>query len=168
MKNNTFKTSNAIAYLKKVVKDDDGSNPLTLSQADSPVIKDHGNNLITTYVVDAGNQFKYIQYCDIEADSITVEQLDDVGLNNLAAIAASGELRVAPHANVFAVLLDGNFEASMILLDDLWNDLFRQFVQGNYLIALPTREVLAFCDASSDIGRTELLELIDRLRDQCH
>ena len=52
----------------------------------------------------------------------------------------------------------------MILLDDLWNASFRQFVQGDYLIALPARDVLAFCDASSDAGRAELAELINRLK----
>ena len=83
----------------------------------------------------------------------------------MAAIAASGSLRVAPHANIFAVLLDGNFEASMILLDDLWDVSFRQFVQGDYAIGLPTRDVLAFCDASSESGRAELHELVNRLKD---
>ena len=128
-------------------------------------MRELGDELLIAYLVDTGNAFEYIQYRDLETDSVTESQLHQNAIQNLAAVAASGNLRVAPHGNIFAVLLDGNFEGSMILLDELWDDSFRQFVQGNYLIALPTRDVLAFCDASSDDGRNELLELINRLKD---
>ncbi len=56
------------------------------------------------------------------------------------------------------------FEASLILLDFLWNESFRQFVHGSYLVAIPTRDVLAFCDSRSEIGRKELLTIIDKLK----
>ena len=64
----------------------------------------------------------------------------------------------APHpkGQMFAVLMGGNFEASLILLDCLWDDSFRQFAAGQYAIAIPARDILAFCDSSSVEGLREL------------
>ncbi len=152
-----------MAYLKAAVSDD-GPSAIELSHDDTPVLKDLGNSLFVAYVVDTGNAFSYVQYRDMAEESVTAAQLHRTALDNLSKIASSGNLRVAPHGNIFAVLLDGNFESSMILLYQFWDESFRQFVQGDYLAAFPTRDVLAFCDASSDTGRKELLELIVRLK----
>ena len=161
--NFTVKTSAAVAYLKACVPTDVTSPALELPYDDSPVMKEIGYDLVVAYLVDQGKSFEYIQNRHLKADSLTASKLHEIGLQNLMAIAASGNLRVVPYGSIYAVLLDGNFEASMILLDTLWAESFRQFVRGDYLIALPTRDVLAFCDASSDIGRTELLEMMNRL-----
>lgn len=158
-------TSAAIAYLKVPAPDSDDTATVELSPADTPVIKDLGNGLLASYVVDRGNDFQYIQERELESDSVTKSELHEIGLQNLTNVAASGNLRVTPYGNIFAVFLDGNFEASLILLDSLWTDSFRQFVKGDYLAAFPARDILSFCDASSDVGRKELLELIDRLKD---
>lgn len=160
----TLTTSNAIAYLKPVVDDDD-EPVIELNCDDTPIAKQLDTDLLVTYLVDAGESFAYIQQRDLDADSITVDQLHANAVSNLLSLTALHELRVAPHGNIFAVLFDGNFEASLILPDQLWGVSFRQFVAGDYLIAMPARDVLAFCDRSSATGRTELLELVDRLRD---
>lgn len=159
----TPKTSKAIAYLKAAVTDDDGKPAIELPHADTPVLKGLNDELLIAYVVDAGDAFEYVQYRDLEDDAVTETQLHDIAIQNLAALTQTGNLRVSPHGNIFAVLLDGNFEASMILLDVLWDDAFRQFVDGEYLIAIPNRDILAFCDRSSVAGRRELMEVIARL-----
>jgi uncharacterized protein YtpQ (UPF0354 family) len=97
-------------------------------------------------------------------EGITEVQLHEIGIANLKNLAASRPLRVQSHQGIFAVFVDGNFEASMLLLDDLWANGFRQFVRGDYLAALPTRDVFAFCDASSPSGRNELIEIIGKLK----
>ena len=160
----TLTTSNAIAYLKPVVADED--DPLfDLDRDDTPIAKQCESNLLVTYLVDAGESFAYVQQRDLDADSITPDALHENAVNNLLSLTAVHELRVAPHGNIFAVLFDGNFEASLILPNQLWSDSFRQFVSEDYLVAMPARDVLAFCDRSSTAGRAELVELIDRLRD---
>jgi len=58
----------------------------------------------------------------------------------------------------------GDFEASVILLDDLWDREFRQFVTGEYAAAIPARDMLAFCDSSSADGIAELQRIIERVQ----
>lgn len=161
----SLRTSGAIAYLKAAVRDGDNGDGLTigLPHDDAPVLKQLNAELLVAYVIDTGDSFTYIQNRDLQTDSVNEAQLHAIGIDNLSALAASGQLRVAPHGAVFAVLLDGNFESSLILLEHLWADSFRQFVKGDYLIAIPTRDVLAFCDRNSVEGRNELLQIIQRL-----
>lgn len=161
----TSPTQRAIAYLKAAIETDDEKPAVELGNDDSPVTKDIGSGLLVTYLVDAGDSFRYVQSRDLDADSVNQVEFHESAVDNLLNLAATTELRVAPHGNIFAVLMDGNFEASLILVDQLWRDNFRQFVTGDYLVAIPTRDVLAFCERSSVEGRSELLELIERMRD---
>jgi uncharacterized protein YtpQ (UPF0354 family) len=157
-------TSQAIAYLKADLSDEPDDGPtIEFSADDSPVLKSLENGLLVAYVVDQRHGFQYVSHRDLRDDGITQEQMHDIGIGNLAKFAAAKPLRVQPYHNIFAVFVDGNFEASVLLLDDVWTSGFRQFVTGDYLAALPTRDVFAFCDASSKEGRDELLALVRKL-----
>jgi uncharacterized protein YtpQ (UPF0354 family) len=156
-------TSKAIAYLKAVVPEEDPAPTIELPHDDGPVLKELTAELLVAYVVDVGQSFQYVQYRDLHTESISEAQLHEIGIRNLSTLAYAGKMRVSPYGNIFAVLLDGNFEASMILLNDLWDNSFRQFVIGDYLIAIPNRDILAFCDRSSPEGRKELMELVKRI-----
>jgi uncharacterized protein YtpQ (UPF0354 family) len=109
------------------------------------------------YVVDRGDHFEYVQQRHLTAEDCSEEDLHVVALENLARLA-TGTLRVAPHpcGEMFAVLMGGNFEASLMALDAVWDGGFRQFVGGEYVVACPARDLLAFCDARSVVGVREL------------
>lgn len=72
-------------------------------------------------------------------------------------------MQVQPYGSIFAVIAGGNFEASLLLLDGLWERAFRQFVSGDYAVAIPSRDVLAFGDAGDAKVRVELRAVIDRV-----
>ena len=157
-------TNKAIAYIKAVVADDAADSFVELSRNDSPVLTDVGSGLLVAYLIDNGDSFEYVQYRDVDVDSVVESQLHETAVGNLLALTETTGVRVAPYGNIFAVLFDGNFEASLILVDRLWRESFRQFVTGDYLVAIPNRDILAFCDYSSSMGRSELLQVIDRAR----
>ena len=161
-KKRTF-TSRAVAYLKAAAPVTKTGNSISLSHEDSPVIKELGDGLLVCYVVDSADSFEYVQNRHLRQDGVTAKELHRIGLENLAALS-SGGIRVAPHGNIFAVFLDGNFEASTILIDAFWQDSFRQFVSGDYVVTVAARDILAFCDASSQEGIRELQEVIERVK----
>ena len=152
----------AIAYLKSVAPFNGKTPTIQLPKKNNPVFKILNKYLLVTYLVDTGKIFEYVQYQDLHKNSLTENEMHNIGIHNLTTLAETGNLRIAPYGNIFAVLLDGNFEASMLLLDSLWNDSFRQFVDGEYLVAVPNRDILAFCDKSSVAGRAELLGVLAR------
>ena len=154
--------SGAIAYLKAVLPDD-GTPVLPLAHPDTPVIRPYSDELCVCYLVDRGSNFRYVQNRDLEREEIGADQLHEIGLRNLWEQTGPRNARVQPYQNIFPVLTGGDFEASLILPDGLWEQDFRQFVRGDYAAALPSRDVLAFCDSSSSQGLQELHELIARV-----
>lgn len=155
-------TSRAIAYLKAQAADDNGP-AIVLSQDDSPVLRPFSDPLLVSYVVDAGESYELVQYRHLAEEGIDEAALHRIGLENLAQLANDRSTRVQPYGNIFAVMMGGDFEASLILLDALWDEHFRQFVGGDYAVAVPARDVLAFCDASSMAGLDELRHVIHRV-----
>lgn len=155
-------TSRAIAYLKAAVPLA-GAEEVTLSRADSPVLRPLGDELLIAYAVDVGASYQLVQYRHLDDERVSEEQLHEVGIHNLLTIASERDLRVQPYQNIYAVLMGGDFEASLILLDQLWEHQFRQFVAGEYAIAVPARDILAFCDSTSSRGLAELRQLIERV-----
>ena len=152
----------AIAYLKALLPAEKEEPAVILSEDDSPILRDLGNGLAISYVVDEGNRFAYIQGRHLKEQGIDRDQLHSTGIKNLQGIASTN-LRVQPYQNTFAVLLDGNFEASLILIDQLWDSTFRQFVKGEYAVAVAARDILAFGDASSRAAIVELSGIISRI-----
>jgi hypothetical protein len=156
-------TSKAIAYLKGAIPPEEPEPGVSLSGENAIVFRDLKNGLFVCYVVDTGDEFEFVQQRHLTEDGIDDNRLHSIGIANLGDLVAEQGLSLVPHPEgiLFGVLFGGNFEASLILLDFLWEDAFREFVSGDYVIAVPGRDILAFCDASSAEGLQELREAIE-------
>lgn len=161
MRDRTF-TSRATAYLKAQDMDD-SDTVVELSYDDSPVLRPLVVPLLVSYVVDAGDRYELVQNRHLKDEGIDEQALHRIGLANLAQLVNERPPQVHPYGHIFAVVMGGDFEASLLLLDSLWEKRFRQFVHGDYAVAVPARDILAFCDASSTEGLHELREVIQRV-----
>lgn len=151
----------AIAYLKIVVPND-SKQAARLSREDSPVLRKLDHGLLVAYLVDQEGHFNYVQHRHMEKAGLNEDELHKAGLHNLSAMTQE-KLKVKPYGNVFAVFLDGNFEASLLLLDWLWDTGVANTVTNGFVAAFPARDILAYCDASSAQGIVELRQIIARL-----
>jgi uncharacterized protein YtpQ (UPF0354 family) len=152
---------NAIVYLK-VVSPSGEAPALLLPHDQRPAFRQLTKKLVVADVVDTGGSYTFIQNRHPSEDGLDLDQLHALAVNNLIDLADRRSLRVQPYQNIFGVLMGGGFEASLLLVDHLWESAFRSFVKGGYAAAIPARDVLAFCDAASTAGITELHQLIGR------
>jgi uncharacterized protein YtpQ (UPF0354 family) len=152
----------AVAYLK-IGESVAGGPSIDLDQANSPVVKSVGEELLATYVVDTGSQFSFVQHRHLEGAAITAEQLHGQSVYNLAVLAQS-KLKIQPYGNIYAVLMGGNFEASLILLPSLWSKSLIHLAPNGYVAAFPARDILAFADAANVAGIAELHQLCERIK----
>jgi hypothetical protein len=83
-------------------------------------------------------------------------------MDNLYRIA-EGHLKIQPYGPVFAVFMEGNFEASVLLLDTVWDNSFANYIREDFVAAIPSRDVLAFGDSSSADGIAEVRAIVDRV-----
>ncbi len=151
----------AVASLKRKLPVD-GSPALEINKGDLPVLRDLNNGLVVSYVVDEGDRFTYVQNRHLVAAEIDEVTLHSAAIHNLYSIAKT-HLKVQPYGAVFAVFLEGNFEASVLLLDTVWDVSFAPYVRGDFAAAIPARDVLAFVDSSSPEAMKELRAITDRV-----
>ena len=151
----------AIAYIKQK-EPEDGTACVSLSREDSPVLRDLGNGLLVSYVIDEGKSLSYIQQRDLFEAGIDENQLHRSAIKNLFGLA-SKHLRFQPAGNAFAVFMENNFEASVLLLDTVWDLSLAKYVHEEFIAAIPARDVLAFADSSSAVGIAELRGIVERV-----
>lgn len=152
----------AVASVRIASSPVDGGDAVELPHEASPVIKDLGNGLCVVYLVDEGNHFVYVQNQHLAQSGFNAGGLHECALSNLARIS-EGKAKVQQHGAVYGVFLDGMFEASLILLDHLWDETLAHLAPNGFVVALPSRDVLAFCDAGSAAGVRELQGVVERV-----
>lgn len=156
---NTAFCGRAIAYLKAVVPGSNATLSFNSQEPDSPVLKPLTPELCVAYVVDEGDRLVYVQQRHLRDAGMSAADLHLVGKENLQRLA-NEQLEVVQYGEIFAVLMGGCFEASSILLDDLWDLTLADCVKSGFAAVLPARDVLAFCDIQSKAGLGQLRQVL--------
>jgi uncharacterized protein YtpQ (UPF0354 family) len=153
----------ALAYLKVEVPPDDPEPVVSLPWADAPVCRSLGDGLLVMYLMDQGDRFEYVNGRDLGAAGLREDDLHAIAVANLLSVVEEEgvELRAVPDA--WALFFDGNFEASLLLLDGLWDDRLTEYHGGHPAVAIPARDVLAFCDGRSPEGIASLRRIVARV-----
>jgi len=155
----------AMPYMMADLTDDPTAEPtLHLGPADAPVQKRLGNGLVLGYLVDRGGHFEYVLGRHLEAEGLTREALHEAALANLVQRVSEG-VQLHPVGDAFALILDGNFEASLLLLDGLWEESLAGYAPSGLVVAVPARDVLAFADSASPQGVEQLRDIVARTFD---
>ena len=140
---------------------------LTLPDDQQPVITQIAQGLHAVYLMDDGDSFRYVQRYQLSALQAQAKGLHEIASMNLAKLTQE-KLEVFPYDAVYGTTLDGQFESSLILLDELWDRSLAKFTPNGAIVALPSRDVLAFCDAKSLQGIKELKDLVHRSAENDH
>jgi uncharacterized protein YtpQ (UPF0354 family) len=128
---------------------------------DAPVLTDLGNGLLVGYVVDHGAHFQYVQRRHLWAAGMTQAELHRDAVANLSTMLNDRCALVHTWEDGFVVLFDGNFDASLILVDALWDRALADFAPNGFVAALPNKNDLAFCDSRTPTGSQQLRRFIE-------
>lgn len=155
----------AIAYLKPAMRNEEPAP--SLLKADSPVLRSINEDLLVTYVVDAGDHLRLVQHRHVEQEGVSTDELHGIAVSNLERLAEE-KLTVREYGPIYIALMGGNFEASLLVVHAMWMHWYAHLVQDTFMVAAPARDVLVFCDASSTDGIAELREVIRRVQGGDH
>jgi uncharacterized protein YtpQ (UPF0354 family) len=156
--------SRAVAYLKAIDKNASTAQSIGMDDLNSPVLLPVAEGLALAYVVDEPQGLVYVQKRHLRAAGVSEQQLHLAAMTNLGKLCADG-LEVKKHGPIYGVFLDGNFEASLFVLESLWQRDLAHLVDKGYAICVPARDILAFCDMDSQEGMATLREMIGRVFD---
>jgi uncharacterized protein YtpQ (UPF0354 family) len=156
----TVDISLPLPYLEASSSIDETAPLFFVGSTDAPVVYPWMPSLLVTYVVDARGARVLVRERDIAG--VTRDQLHATAMLNLRK-RAGDRLRIEAEGAIFKVVLDGRFEASTLLLDELWDEKLRGRVQGEIVVCVPARDVVAFTGSTSEEGLAELVAIVGRL-----
>ena len=137
--------------------------PFPVSEQDEPVLTRLHNDLLISYVVDQGDRFQYVQRRHLRAEDVSEADLHRGGVANLEMRLTHNGAEVHPCADVFVLVFDGHFDASLILVDRLWDEDLAGFAPSGFVVGFPKKNILAFCDAKSDVGPVQIQRIIEHV-----
>ena len=153
----------AIAYLKPSL------DPATHTAnyhfedtGDIPVINPIDDELHVSYLIDDGSHFTYVNNRQLETAGIDLETLHQHALQNLAD-RFQNNMQTYQDGDVFYVAEDGDFEASLFLLNYFWDDSLKDYIAGNIVTCIPARDILVFCSDQSPDGIDRLRSIVDKI-----
>jgi hypothetical protein len=134
---------------------------MEMSADQGPVCRASKGAFGVMYMLDEGSHYATVGMPDLREAGMTVEELHEAGLKNLGALSGNEEARltIKPQGPIWGVFMDGQFDASLVLLDLLWDDAIPRFVPNGIVMTAPARDVCAFCDATSKEGIAALRKL---------
>jgi uncharacterized protein YtpQ (UPF0354 family) len=128
----------------------------------SPVIHDLQNGLVVAYAVDCGDAFELVQQRHLQEEGNDPEKLHVTAMSNFLAFMGT-RTNLQQQGSINGFFLDGNFEASLLLVDPLWDQALQQYAPNGFVVAVPARDVLAFTDAACEEGIQQLKTIVARL-----
>lgn len=159
----------SIAYLRRVESDPSAGSPpvgaflsLPAGEGELLPVQIFSHEAAVFYAYDDGSNFTYVTDAMREESGLSVEELHDIGLSNLAK--RFGDMEMHQGGGMLVLTGDGNFEASMILLGTIWDQLAQHFPNGA-VAALPARDVLGLCDSQDNSAVNRLRVTAQKLWD---
>lgn len=136
----------------------DETAPLKAFSEENALVARSFNEAYTIgYVVEEAGALAYVRWRDVDGD---IDKLHDIALANLR-VRANAKLRLAPRDGFVDVVLDGKIDASLLLLDELWDGtgIVARAVTSPIIAAAPSSESLVVASASAKDGMRHLQAL---------
>lgn len=137
---------------------------MQLSPDDSPVMRPFAADMVVMYAIDRPSHFEFVAMREIKARQLSEEELHDLAVTNLPSRLSHVEVHDLG-GGMHGITAGGNLEASLLLLDALWDQLATR-LPGEPLAAVPARDLLFTIGSEqpdamqliSNRARTDLVE----------
>ena len=123
------------------------------------VIEDYNDELVIVYAEDTPRNVRYFTSKDLAKAGVERSKLRALAIANLRRVLPKIEAHQGEVYSMYTA--DGNYEASLLLFDDLWDGDIR--VDGDIVVAIPTRDVLLITGSKNAEGIARLREVADEL-----
>jgi uncharacterized protein YtpQ (UPF0354 family) len=114
------------------------------------------SELVVVYAENRGKNYRFLVPQDLRLLGIDRDELPLLARENLARLAPPPELVTGPY--VYGIRIDGNCEASLILYPSWWESRPIK-VDGDYVVAVPARDILLVTGSNNPAGIAQLRDL---------
>ncbi len=117
-------------------------------------------NLVVTYAFDVPAGFMMVRPQDLAQLGLSPEQLRGLSLDNLKR--EMPEIAVEVTGDVQRVITGKNFEACTLLAPNFWSKVASQ-IDGEVIVAVPSRDVVLFCSSLSSQGLADMVSMANEV-----
>lgn len=138
------------------------SDPAMADVLSLPVIRVSHGVFGVAYMVDEGTHYMSVSRDDLETAGITADRLHQWAMSNLGQKLAqkSPGLRATAYGDATRLIMDGETESSLVLVDQLWDKSIRRSVEGDLCVAIPTRDTCVYCSVDDTDGLESLQQVL--------
>ncbi len=123
------------------------------------VTESYNAQLTILYAEDRPNQIRYLIPQNLEELGLTAAELRPLAVENLRRLLPEIELHRS--SSVTRITAGGSYEASLLLLDEVWNGKIVP-VEGEPVVAIPTRDLLLLTGTETPGGLAQLREIASK------
>lgn len=131
-----------VPIVKCIAEQGSPDKTVTLPLEHSPVIHPFASDIGVLYAFDRPDRFEYMSNRQVKSLGYSAEQLYEQAVRNLPSRLPEIKLHDCG-SGLFGFTAGGDFEASLLLIDDLWEQMADR-LPGNALAAVPSRDLLFF------------------------
>ena len=129
-------------------------------EVQSNLYEEYNEDLIIVYMQDSEYSLTSIDIEDFDKLDLSKDTLLDFSIKNLKEILP--DIQVGGENGSYYILAGGNFEASLILFETIWTK--ENFnVNGDFVIAIPCRDLLAITGSKDMEGIQELKSFAEKM-----
>lgn len=131
--------------------------------SDEIVYEPLNSELFIVYAIDDGSTLRYLLMSDMEKIGLQRNELRALSIKNLMTQV---EVLVEDETSHYRVVSDGNFDASFLLIPEVWTKENFPNITGNIWVAVPSRDMLLVADSSNPFGvaflKQKIQEVVNR------
>ncbi|CAN5878403.1 hypothetical protein BH11VER1_BH11VER1_20500 [soil metagenome] len=120
------------------------------------VYEDLNHELVIVYAEDSPKNLRYLTPKDLESVNLKPSELRSLAVKNLKSIVP--KIEVQGGNGIYMVTAGGDYEASLILFEALWDGIQIK-VDGDYVIAIPSRDMLLITGSNNKEGIRRIRDL---------
>jgi uncharacterized protein YtpQ (UPF0354 family) len=112
--------------------------------------------LVVVYAEDLEKTYRYLLPGDLKRLGLGGDDLSLLARENLSRLVPAPQVIAGPFAS--GIRVDGNYEASLLLYPEWWEDAPIK-VDGDYVVAVPARDLLLVTGSNNQAGIAQIREL---------
>lgn len=150
----------SVAYFKSTFYSDDELD-ISLEAEDAPFCINYSDDFSVFFLCDCGDSYEVVQTKHLDESGLSADELLSIGKSNLRVIAEN--IKITQHEGLLYFSGSGDFEASLLLVPEIWNDWLVEYCPNGYISAIPSRDILVVSDAHDSQGIEKLDSIIERI-----
>jgi uncharacterized protein YtpQ (UPF0354 family) len=125
------------------------------------VYEPYNDQLVVVYAQDSKAGINYFPAGDLQKAGIVRDSLRSIAVRNLSRLLPDIQVKTIEDG-VFMITAGGNYEASLLLMDYVWTKQ-NLAVNGDFIVGVPTRDLLLVTGSNDKAGIAKLKEVVQKM-----